>query len=171
MQKKLEGGLSERVPIKLNETQAIKKEMARGETIYTMDLTEDDRPHVKVLAAHKLILGLLDSGASVSILGSKGLELLSDNIEIYQDESPVVLKTADDTTHLVSTFADIPFKFNNKEHILKTLVASNITKPLILGMDFWYGFKITCCRVTTYHPLSVQFHWLICKFFQKLLPL
>lgn len=135
--------------------------MAREETIYTMDLTEDDRPHVKVLAADKLMLGLLDSGASISILGSKGLELLSENIEIYQDESPVVLKTADGTTHLVSTFANIPFKFNNKEHILKTLIASNITKPLILGMDFWriFGIRPVVCdsiEVPKISPVDIE---------------
>lgn len=108
----------------------------------------DNRPYAKVKVGTFDLNGLLDSGASCSILG-KGSENLIENLNLPQYKISTSLKTADGTTHEASYYLNIPFTFSGVTRVVPTLVVPSLSKPLILGMDFWSAFHIkpVCCSI------------------------
>lgn len=52
------------------------------------------------------------------------------------------LQTADGTNHEANIYVNLPITFNNKTRTIPTLVVPSLSKPLILGMDFWHVFNI-----------------------------
>lgn len=50
--------------------------------------------------------------------------------------------TADGTSHQSVCYVNLPITFNNKTNIIATMVIPSLTKPIILGMDFWNAFNI-----------------------------
>lgn len=105
------------------------------------DISGDNRPHAKISVKHIQIVGLLDSGANCSILGSDSFSLIK-QLNLPTKPFDLVLKTADGTKHSSSCIVDLPITFLNKTAILPTLVVPTLTKKLILGMDFWTLFDI-----------------------------
>lgn len=101
----------------------------------------DNRPYIEVQVFEKTIKGLLDSGANVTILG-KGSDQLIKTLNIETRTSSTTIKTADGTSHEATTYANIPFIYNNKRRVIPTLIMPTISKELILGTDFWDAFKI-----------------------------
>lgn len=86
-------------------------------------------------------MGLLDSGADCSLLG-RGCEelILALNVEKLQSNSIVV--TADGAPHAVANYVVLPVKFNNKLENIKFILMPNLSKKLILGIDFFSKFNI-----------------------------
>lgn len=102
---------------------------------------EDNRPYVEVEIGNEKINGLLDSGASCSILGNGTKELIEKlHLKLYQ--SGTTVKTADGTQHAPNGYVNVPIIFNNKLGVLPFLFVPTITKQLILGIDFWKYFNI-----------------------------
>jgi hypothetical protein len=111
-----------------------------------INLKNDKIPYVSVNILGTELVGLLDSGATSTLLGRDslgldfinglGLELRNENINV---------STADGTHHVVKGSANVPvpYFYNEKTIIIPTLVVPSLTKRLILGCDFWEKFKIT----------------------------
>lgn len=87
------------------------------------------------------LLGLLDSGADVTVLG-KDAEKLIEELDLQKYEVDASVRTADGTKHNLSTYVKIPFTYNSHTHTIATLVMPMLSKRLILGMDFWRLFQI-----------------------------
>ncbi|KAG5881440.1 hypothetical protein JTB14_030562 [Gonioctena quinquepunctata] len=98
----------------------------------------DERPVVTVSIFGKELLGLLDSGASHTILGNKGWKLLKD----------IGLSTLDRTGVSSVTVANgdkceclgvlhVPVRLKDSEKIIDILVVPDLSHTLILGVDFW----------------------------------
>lgn len=82
---------------------------------------------------------LLDSGASVSVTNSK--EIVEQyGLKVF--ESPVQICTADRTKYSCLGYANIPITFRNKTNVLSVIIVPQITRELILGIDFWKAFGI-----------------------------
>lgn len=112
------------------------------ETVATIiNIEGDNRPHVMVEILGAQLQGLLDSGASCTILGQSGPELLEE-LKISIQPADIVIKTADGTNHKILGKADIPFCCQNKFRVVTTLIVPTIPKNLILGIDFWDAFNI-----------------------------
>lgn len=105
------------------------------------NLNNDPRPHVDVEVEGVMLTGLLDSGASVTILGS-GAEDVRRLANIPRQRTNTTIKTADGTIHAATNYLLIPFIFNNQRHTIPTLDTPSISKLLILGVDFWDAFGI-----------------------------
>lgn len=87
------------------------------------------------------MIGLLDSGANISVLGRNALELANKlKLQIYTYNNTV--KTADGKPHTVMGFVYLPISFNKTTHLIETLLVPSISSELILGMDFWTAFEI-----------------------------
>lgn len=87
--------------------------------------------------------GLLDSGATISILGTDACNSLL--------EAGATLHRSDDLTHIVSAtnsrapvvgFFILPITFDNLTRIIKLYVVPDVSPSLVLGVDFWRAFDL-----------------------------
>lgn len=97
--------------------------------------TDDERPYLKVDVLGTKILGLLDSGATNTILGGRGWNLLK-GLNLLLDKSGVV-EVANGHSCQSIGILEIPFQLENRVNIIKTLVIPEMNHVLILGADFW----------------------------------
>lgn len=101
----------------------------------------DKRPHLDVNILGHSVRGLLDSGAGCTVLGCGSLELLKKlNLEIAPNSISII--TAAGVECKVLGTVDIPYSVEGKTFVINTLISPSITKPLILGIDFWKLFQI-----------------------------
>lgn len=85
---------------------------------------------------------MADTGASVSVLSSVPLvQRLGLKIQ------PLSLKvfTADGTAYKCLGYVNVPYTFQSITHVIPTVVVPEVTKDLILGMDFLhkFGFQLS----------------------------
>lgn len=127
-----------------------------------INTADDNRPHVDVNIFGETLSGLLDSGANTTILGSGAMKLIN-RLNLRATPLNAIVKTADGTQHVLSSAVEVPFEFNNKCRIILTLILPTLTKPLILGMDFWTAFNIkpiVCNSLDTINELPTNRHTL-----------
>ena len=97
----------------------------------------DERPYLNIQVFGKDFLGLLDSGASRTILGSKGYEQFK---QFHLDLHPTDVLTcsvANGTPCSVIGSYSIPFCVQNVVRVLEVLVMPSLPHLLILESDFW----------------------------------
>lgn len=104
-------------------------------------LPKDNRPYAKVQIFKTKTLGLLDSGAGVSLLGKKSNIVIPPRY-LSAPKDVLSIMTADGTSHEVEAVANLPVTFNGKRKIIEMLVVPGIPKNLILGSNFWETFGI-----------------------------
>lgn len=107
----------------------------------------DRRPHVEVVINGRKIVGLLDSGANVTMLG-KGAEYIINTLPTTTNKSNVKIRTADGSVHATTNVVDIPYQLNGETKHVTTLIIPTIATQLILGTNFWDQFNIRpmiCC--------------------------
>lgn len=105
---------------------------------YTFAQVENDtRPYLKVSIFGLEIVGLLDSGATRTILGQPGWEVLrAANLKLHKAEiGNVVLANG----HKVDVLGEVSLPIKLKDHIriCQVLVIPNLPHTLIFGADFW----------------------------------
>lgn len=115
-------------------------------TITCESPTGDTRPYARVTIHDEEIIGLLDSGASVTILG-KGCYTLVNKLKLSLIPVRVNVSTADGTLQRVSHYVKIPYKFNNEIHRVDTLLSESINKRLIIGTNFWKKFRLKITQI------------------------
>lgn len=86
-------------------------------------------------------LGLLDTGANVSCIGS---DLASTDFDTFKEFSALktFVKTADGMLQRVTGYLNVDVEFKNQVHKMKILVVPSISQRLILGLDFWSLFNL-----------------------------
>lgn len=97
----------------------------------------DERPYLTVKVLGVSIDGLLDSGASKSIVGGPGWQLLSKLGLELNAEHKVTCTIADGNTYKSIGSVNVPFSLEGKVIALKILVIPVLPHVLILGSDFW----------------------------------
>lgn len=108
-------------------------------------MTSKQCPHIWVSILGTNYEALLDSGAAVSIISD--LEIIKKhNLKIQAAD--LRIKTADETEHLSLGKLYIPYTFDKITKVIPTLYVPQISKRLILGIDFWKEFKITPAKLT-----------------------
>lgn len=148
--------LKENITKNLNEivthTQIVKKELIDQDFSYpgfgdisslVVDVIGDNRPYVDINVLGYDFRGLLDTGASVSVLG-KGCEELILKFNIQKFVINTSVKTADGSNHRVNFFVNLPVNFKNTVKILSFLLVPGLSKEIILGMSFFdlFGLEI-----------------------------
>lgn len=90
--------------------------------------------------------GLLDSGATCSLLGGKLADIVTE-LRLTKYPANGTIRTADNTKHVVSFYALIPIEYNQKKATLPVICIESMPDVLILGMNFWnlFGVKINVC--------------------------
>lgn len=98
---------------------------------------KDERPYLEVSVLGTKILGLLDSGATNTILGGSGWRKIQ-SLNLPLDSSNNVSCTvANGQTCRSIGIVEIPFQVENQIKIVRTLVIPELEHYLILGADFW----------------------------------
>lgn len=113
-----------------------------------VELESDNRPFAGVEVMGLKVVGLLDSGAQVSILGV-GSDKLIRRLQLKVFPTKIRLSTAGGDSLGVIGYVNLPVTFNAETKIVTTLVAPSMKRRLILGMNFWRMFN----REPTIHPL------------------
>lgn len=106
------------------------------------DTNGDDRRHylnLDILGQN--IRGLLDSGATISVLGQGSLDLLKLNSVQFKKLHSVV-RTADGTPNAVLGYISIPVKFKSIEKNVTFFIVPSLKERMYLGIDFWDHFRI-----------------------------
>jgi len=101
----------------------------------------DPRPYVTIKIAGKELNGLLDSGATVSILGKGCMELLeSANLNYRHTNSTV--QTADGTQNAMVGYITLEVAYNSVKRTMKFCLVPSLNGELYLGIDFWAKFGV-----------------------------
>ena len=107
-----------------------------------INIEGDNRPHIEVEVLGYGLTGLLDSGASCTILGGSDVYVLLERLGLELIPTESRIKTADGTAHHVKHAVDIPFVIDDKCKVIRPLIVPSIPRDLICGIDFWQAFGI-----------------------------
>lgn len=101
----------------------------------------DNRPYADVEIAGIPFRGLLDSGASITVLG-KGSEIFLKNSGVRFYHFPSMLSTASGDKQRIIGHIQALISFAGKQRMMRIFIAPGLTQSLYLGIDFWNKFKI-----------------------------
>ena len=133
---------SNRIEKVRNRHHDLKKEykLLNKTTISVEEIGSDPRPFVKVQLFGETITALMDSGASISVLGRDSIELLENhNIKFKKLSSQV--KTASGSSVPILGKLNTNIIWKGQEKLITLYVAPDLTQNLYLGYDFFklYG--------------------------------
>ena len=100
----------------------------------TLHNFQDDRPHVNIKIFDVEVTALLDCGSNLTFINQSLFDKFR-RIQVKEPEDPVQLQTADGSQLQILGEVLMPFTFNGKTRVLSTLVAPELTKECICGMD------------------------------------
>lgn len=116
-----------------------RKEIRRAIEATIIRSEEDRRPYVEVDVNGTSIVGLLDSGASVSCLGGDAISLVdADEVESL-DEG---LRTADGKVQAIIGRVKARIQWRQKTVELILYLVPSLKQKLYLGIDFWEMFGL-----------------------------
>lgn len=105
-------------------------------------VNNDPRPYLKVKIFDVDFIGLLDSGATQTIIGNLGwnkLKKFNLDIENYYH----TVRVANGQTCNVSGVVNVPIVLDSKLKVIRCLVVLDIAVEIIFGIDFWRDMDIT----------------------------
>lgn len=102
----------------------------------------DERPYLKIGIFGVNFLGLLDSGASRTILGSKGYESLKHfNLKLLPSNIQTCSVANGQSCQVIGSY-NIPICVEGKVVLTNVLVMPSLPHVIILGTDFWRNMGI-----------------------------
>ena len=111
-------------------------------TVQTVAKTKHDpRPYADVEVLGTKVKGLLDSGASVCVLGRGARDLvgpISDQISWCHTS----VRTAGGSHHPILGKINLPVKYKNVTHEIFFYICPSLDQELYLGVDFWVKFAL-----------------------------
>lgn len=97
----------------------------------------DPRPYLEIKVEGLPVRALLDSGATRTVIGEKGLDILRRaQVKIVPLRNQSV-ETADATPHMVQGQCKIRITLENRTREMTVLIVPSVASPVILGVDFW----------------------------------
>lgn len=108
---------------------------------FIVQVEGDNRPFARVDIMGIQVTGLLDCGAQMAVLGIGGRKLIHD-LKLKLQPTSLKLTTAGGSKLVVEGYVNMPMTFNGKTKLVTTIVAPNLKRRLILGMNFWKLFDI-----------------------------
>lgn len=117
-------------------------------SVVTDAYLNDPRPYAKIKIAGRDMMGLLDSGATVSILGKNSIEFLS-SCKISYNKQRGFVTTADGTLNEIFGCVHLEVEFASKIKTIKFCIVPSLDGKLFLGVDFWVAFGLAPCFVNS----------------------
>lgn len=109
----------------------------------TFNKEHDNRSYTRLNILNYQCSGLLDSGATRTVVNSEMVDIMKRLGVKPQKLKSMVISTADGTKHCITKMIDVPVQFNNMFHIMPMLIMPELSQPLILGKDFFDKFGIS----------------------------
>lgn len=111
-----------------------------------MTFGPDERAYLPTSICGIKVSGLLDSGASVSVMGAKGWKILQElNFKVSNNDIDGV-RLADGTFRRARGTVDVPYIFLDEKEtrvfVVPTLIVPALPHSLIFGMNFWKISKL-----------------------------
>lgn len=101
----------------------------------------DQRPYLQISILGYSLLGLLESGASRTLVGLPGYEiLLSLGLKLIKQESSCTVANGEVCTSI--GYIQTPITLMNKTKIIDILILPGLSHKIILGIDFWKSMEI-----------------------------
>ncbi|XP_055681849.1 uncharacterized protein LOC129789226 [Lutzomyia longipalpis] len=117
-----------------------------GETqvcvVYAESRQGDNRMFVDVDVNGVVVKGMLDSGATTSVLG-RGWREIVNKAKLKVRNSEVRGRSATGMRMRGGLEVDVPVAFNGRSQILTIPIFPEVTEDLLLGMDFWREFGLS----------------------------
>jgi transposase InsO family protein len=101
----------------------------------------DERPYLMLRVSGCEILGLLDSGASCTLVGAPGWEFLK-SLGYKLNSRSVICTVANGGTCTAIGTVSVPFQLKHKVKLVEVLVVPSLSHTLILGIDFWMSMDL-----------------------------
>lgn len=101
----------------------------------------DNRLYAEVHIAGVPVKGLLDSGASITVLG-RGSESFLENSAVRFYNQPTLLSTASGEHQRIVGHIRALVSYGNKQRTMSIFIAPGLTQHLYLGIDFWKLFGL-----------------------------
>lgn len=121
------------------ERQYLRKEIL--ETIRVCDKREDPRPYAKIKIGETELRGLLDSGASVSLLG-EGCREFVESLGVPIEPFFANVRTASGQNHRLVGKINIEVEYKRVKENICFYLCPDLNQKLYLGIDFWKTFNI-----------------------------
>lgn len=110
-------------------------------SVSVLDSYKDLRPYAKICIFGQEKLGLLDSGASISILGKDSIELLKTaGCKFTKFKS--LVKTASGESQDIIGKLKIRVGYKNMSEYITFYIAPSLSQEIYLGVDFWKTFEV-----------------------------
>lgn len=131
--------------VDISNVQRVKK----SNTHYRSSRGSDGRLYLTVQILGRPLKGLLDSGASRSILGSSGW-LLVQKLGFKLQPTDIKVQVANGASCRVEGIVDLPFTLMDRSVVIPVMVVPTVQSGLILGIDFWTDIKLVpdACKGT-----------------------
>lgn len=106
-----------------------------------LDAEEDLRPYGTIEVFGEKLVGLIDTGANVSILGKEAIQFLEKH-KVEMTKVAMKVRTAGGSCHNIvgKILCNVTFKGNSKEILI--FIAPSLTQKLYLGNDFVRLFNL-----------------------------
>ncbi|KAJ8967729.1 hypothetical protein NQ314_002675, partial [Rhamnusium bicolor] len=106
-------------------------------------LEGDPRPYLTVEIYGLTFVGLLDSGASRTVIGSSGWAKFQElKLDLKLEKNISLITVANGSSCDVLGVVQLPIKLDNKIRLIKAVVVLGISDNIILGVDFWKDMNI-----------------------------
>ncbi|KAJ8968737.1 hypothetical protein NQ317_004103 [Molorchus minor] len=97
----------------------------------------DERPYIQVDILGRTISGLLDSGASRTVIGGKGLTVIRElQLRIDRSRTSVCTVANGNSCQIMGT-VELPVSLRGRFRLIEAIVVPELPHLLILGIDFW----------------------------------
>lgn len=105
------------------------------------NLNNDCRPYVSFFVRGCKFLGLLDSGAQISVIGNNFHHTFI-NMGFSMESTNYSAVTADGRLQSVIGYITLPIRCAKHIRTIKFIVIPSIATDIILGIDFWTAFRL-----------------------------
>lgn len=120
------------------------------------NLSNDNRPFANVNIFDLELTGLLDSGANKTAINKRAFEKLKLRLKSDLEEIPlsIIVRTAIGGDIQVQSCLRLPISYKKETRWFEVLVVPDLSKDIILGMDFWelFGLGVSISSVETSIP-------------------
>jgi transposase InsO family protein len=116
---------------------------ATGEISQICNVVNDNRYYAKLKIFGKEFVGLLDTGATVSVISKYTAHKISKWGLNSHAIPKTKISTADGTVHHISSRLDLPVEFSNGYHVIDFLIMDGLKHDILLGMNFFKAFGLS----------------------------
>lgn len=117
-------------------------------------MNQDRRFYADIKILNQKFVGLLDSGATISVVSRNFIVKIS-GLGLTQHKTAVEkVSTADGTYHTIDTLVHLPIQFKDSYKVVPFYIMDRLKHDIILGMTFFESFNLSIGQVNSAIDIS-----------------